>query len=391
LSWRERERASIVSRGAKGVRSSRTRRAALRMTHPPTFRSRVARPALFALGSLLCGSACALFVLKLQSEQGFLVDLKASQIGVRIDAWSGERTLISTPGYHLLLPGLQQIALFERSPIDLKLEAGNAQAGVPAGPTTVRSSDGSKFWFESLEVQHQLQPEHAVDALAAFGAARDRQQQLVGLLARAALGREYGRLAAHEVADPATIDTVKLECKRRMRDGLAPYGIELIQVTMPKPRFEREYERAIDERQLASQALDKVQGDLATLVAARPLRLEKVDRELLLAGKSLEVLGVQKLAQAESVEIARRAKTDAWALARRSEGESKSAELLANATARRESAVKSAEGLRAEVAALASAGDIAVRDVIIQRLGSIEFTLSPFQQDPQPSTSKGGQ
>lgn len=352
-------------------------------------RARAARVASFALAALACGTAAALLIQKYRSPQGFLVDLKSSQIGVRIDAWSGERTLVTTPGYHLLVPGLQQIALFERSPIDVELEGGTAQGAVPLGPTTVRSSDGSKFWFEAVTLQHQMRPEAALAALDAFGGEREREERLITLLARAALVREYGRLAAHEVADPATTDAKKLECKRRIREGLEPYGVELIQLAMPKARFEREYERAIDERQLAAQALDKTEGELKALEAARAVRLVKLDRELGLGEKGLQKLAIERRSQAESAEIERRGKADAWALARRAEGEAKATELAALAQARRENALALAAGLRAEVDALASGGELAVREEIVKRLASIEFTLSPFLEDPAP-VAKGG-
>jgi regulator of protease activity HflC (stomatin/prohibitin superfamily) len=348
------------------------------------FRARSTRAVSFVLAALGCGTAAALLIQKYRSPQGFLVDLKSSQIGVRIDAWSGERRLVTTPGYHLLVPGLQEIALFERSPIDIELKGGTAAGGVPIGPTTVRASDGSKFWFEAVALQTQMRPEHALAALDVFGGDRARENELIALVARAALVREYGRLAAHEVADPATTDAKKLECKKRMRESLEPYGVELIQFAMPKARFEREYERAIDERQLAAQALDKTEGELNSLVAARAVRLEKLDRELTLGEKTLAKLAIERRMQAEAAEIERRGKVDAWAVARRADGQAKATELAAVAQARRESALALAAGLRAEVDALASAGDLAVREAIVKRLATIEFTLSPFLEDPAP-------
>ncbi|MBM3976793.1 MAG: hypothetical protein FJ299_07365 [Planctomycetes bacterium] len=360
------------------------------MKLPTWMRTRTARAAFFCAAALSCGSAGALIVLKYQSPQGLLVDLKSSQIGVRFDAWSGERSLITTPGYHLLLPGLQQIALFERSPLDLVLASGAMQGPVPAGATTVRSSDGSKFWFEALSLQHQLRPERALGALDAFGGDARRQEQLVALIARAALGREYGKLAAHEVADPAVTDATKLDCRTRLRAGLEPYGLELIQLAMPKPRFEREYEKAIEERQLAAQALEKTETQLAALLAERPLRMEKVERELVLAQKGLTKLEIEKRLQADGQEIERRGKAETWALTRRAEGAAKAGELATYAQARRETALSQAAGLRAEVEALAGAGELAVREEIVKRLASFEFTLSPFLQDPTP-LAKGGQ
>lgn len=353
------------------------------------FRARATRVASFTLGALVCGTAAALLIQKYRSPQGFLVDLKSSQIGVRVDAWSGERTLVTTPGYHLLIPGLQQMALFERSPIDIELKGATAQGGIPTGPTTVRSSDGSKFWFESVALQHQLRPEQALAALDAFGGDRGREERLIALIARAALVREYGKLAAHEVADPATTDAKKLECRKRIREGLDPYGVELIQLAMPKARFEREYERAIDERQLAAQALDKTESQLNLLKAERVVRLEKLDRELTLGEKNLAKLAIERRSQAENNEIERRGKVGAWALSRRAEGQAKATELASIAQARRENARAIAAGLRAEVEALASAGDLAVREEIVKRLSSIEFTLSPFLEDPAP-LAKGG-
>jgi SPFH domain / Band 7 family len=360
-----------------------------RMKLPTWMRSRPARVAFFLSAALLCGSAGALLVLKYRSPQGLLVDLKSSQIGVRFDAWSGERALVTTPGYHLLLPGLQQIALFERSPLELVIASGPAQGPVPAGPTTVRSSDGSKFWFEALSLQHQLRPEQALAALDAFGGDARRQEQLIALIARAALARVYGEPAAHEVADPAVTDAKKLDCRERLRAGLEPFGVELIQLAMPKPRFEREYEKAIEERQLAAQAQDKIETELAGLVSARPLRLKKVERELVLNEKVLAKHAIEKRLQSEAQEIERRSKADTWALTRRAEGAAKADELGAFAQARRETALAQAAGLRAEVEALAGAGELAVREEIIKRLASIEFTLSPFLKDPA-ALAKGG-
>lgn len=358
--------------------------------HRPSVRRALRAGAQTLLALALIGAAA-----KAASPQGFLVRIEASQIGLAIDALRGRTRTVALPGYHLQLPWAQQMIVLDKGVLETVLKPGNVGASVPEGPTTVRAKDGSRFWFEDLQVQYQLEPERAAELLEHLGADPAAPRDLVQVAARAAIAEQHGRFEAAQAADPVTTDAAKLEARSQLAAELAPLGVSIVQITTPKPRFEREYEQAVDQRRSAVQDLEKVEGDLAQLGKNRAKLLQRAADETELARKVQSSQATQQISKAGAAELERRGKADAYAAQREAAATARAHELLAQAEALADAGAKNAEGLRAKVEAIGLGGATAVREELVKRLASVEFTLTPFLQDPAPRSgaivAQGGQ
>jgi hypothetical protein len=312
-----------------------------------------------------------------RSEQGFLVEIRPSQVGVRIDYLRGRVGLLSAPGYHVVVPWFQEVVVLERSPLEVVVSGELFQGKVPTGPSVVRARDGSRFWFEDLGAQVQLVPEHAPMQVELLGASSEREAEVVRASLRLAMRDAYGKLAAQEAADPAETEGARLACRATLADVLVPFGLEVLQVPAPRVRFERAYEQVIAQREVKSAELEQLSAKAADLLADRVIRMEQVENELELKRRELASALRRKQTEAEGTEEQRRSEVDAVVLARASATESEALKLELQAETLTLTYETGAAGLREQVAALAGNGHLAVVDELARRIGEVKIALAP--------------
>jgi len=202
--------------------------------------------------------------------------------------------------------------------------------------------------------------------------------------ARSILRDEFGRYSAEEVADPSGYKTATAEAKRRLNEALRPHGVEIFKIITPKPKFEATYEKAIEDRKVANQQVEKLKIEANQLLKERDRRLANIERdkateyELLLGTLEADRISAEK----DAVQVSMSA--DAWAITQRGAGQAEKDALLAQARGLETQARKEAEGLRARVEALAERGDILVRETLARKLASISFEIIPYRRDPAP-------
>ncbi len=331
---------------------------------------------LDALGGAVL-AALALFAFGLwRSGSWGLADVAPSEVAVKTDYLTGELTVIDEPGFHFVAPYFQSIDRLDRRPQLFLMEGETDKHANHVSYLTVRARDGSNFWFESMELQYRMVPS-AGDLVLRDSGAGDAFRRWTRSYARAVLRDEFGRYDAQDVADLAESQTAKAESMRRLNELLAPHGVEIVQIITPKPKFDRTYEKAIYDRKIANQEVEKLSAQLEQLLQERGQRLAKINKE-----KELELAEVRgqlehNRLKAEEKEIQTRSQADAYAALRVSDGEAKRAELLAEAESVAERLAKEAEGLAAAVESLAVGGEAAVRLALIERLGEIRFTVAP--------------
>jgi hypothetical protein len=315
-------------------------------------------------------------VLVLLSGSKGLVDVPPSHVAVRIDYLTGSLSVVEGPGFILHLPYLQEVRLLDRRPQVFEMQGDEDKSARHVRYLTVRAKDGSNFWFDSMEIPYRIRSSAAADVLRDSGEAEAFQAWLPAY-ARAVLGDEFGRYAAQDVANATESQAAKVDALRRLNDYLAPHGVEVVQITTPKPKFDRDYEKAIYDRKIANQEVEKLGAQIDQLSQERGQRLAKVRKE-----KEIELAGLKgSLAESalklEAQEIEVRGRADAYAKRRTLEGETRKAELLAQAASVRERGAREAEGLRELVAAVAQGGDAAVRAACVERLAGVRFRVSP--------------
>jgi len=310
-----------------------------------------------------------------------LVDIPPSKVAVRVDNVAGELTLVEGPGYVFHLPFAQSVELLDKRPKTFRMEGDTDKATGHQRQLSVRAADGSIFWFESMEISYRLMPEASARVLADSGPG-DAFERWLGAYARATLCDEYGRYEAQEIANLNESQTARDEARRRLNEFLEPHGVVVLQIATPKPKFDRDYEKAIYDRKIANQEVQKLAAQGDQLAQERGQRLAKIEKEKAIQLEALTGTLAEKRLNAEEQEIQVRGAAETFAIERAIEAESRRSELLAEAEGILDRAAKEAEGLAAMVDAIAAGGDTAVRLAFVERLKGVEFRLSTPDEKP---------
>jgi len=335
-------------------------------TTEPRVRKRMGLAAhLAALGGALVAALVGLWTLAYSATgQTGLARLQPSELGLVVDHLFGEVRVLERTGYHLFVPWLQEVQVFDRGIRTVRMGPGSEDAVA----VEVRARDGSTFAFTGLELVLRPNPERLPELAAHFGTSFIPQRRFAAAAARALIAEEFGRLGAQEAMDSQALATGRAATRERLAARLAPLGITLEELTTPKPRLEREVERAIDERKLAQAESERLRIELERELERRPRRIEALaaDQER----ERIELAGDQRRLQLE-LEAKNRDRVSKATGARRvreSEAQRRATELLATAQHIRTTGAREATRLGAEAAALEARGPLAVREALVEAL-----------------------
>jgi regulator of protease activity HflC (stomatin/prohibitin superfamily) len=351
-------------------------------------------PRRVRLGHLAVGALCSTSVvylsLKSAGGDGGLKVVAHDQLAVAVDYRTGNLAAIDQPGTRAFLPWFQDVVRLDRRPVEYVM-AGNERLDPNHVPRLlVRASDGTTYGFERVEIQYALdadQPQKALTEMGAGGAYRDG---LLDALARPVLRDAFGRLSPREAVLPAKKQAATEAVRTELGLALAPYGIEVLEVSVSKPIFSKKYEQTISRRRVADEDTERMGRELDELVRGQAARLTQLrGMETLKAQKELSKL---EAALAQARWVASRAVAEAEAdaratleVARRSRDEK-----LAEADARVETYAKENEGFRAQIGALAAQGELAVRAALIESLASVPVTVEPFESRDAANARQAG-
>lgn len=335
------------------------------------------------LGPLLVFAAMIGVMLAVTGRMG-LRSISHDQVAVKVNYLNGSRQVITTPGFQIYLPVVQEIFTFDRTPQKFLMEGQKTVGHNHVPYLTVRAKDGSNFWFESLEIQYALIPDMVGTVLEDSGSGEGFKHDWIRGYARSVLRDEFGKYSAVEVADPSNYQAARIECTSRLNQLLEPHGVVVIDVITPKPRFDGEYEHAIEERKVAEQDVERLREEEKRLLNERERRLAAVDKEKSIQEQAMLGELQQKLKEAERQAIQTRLAADEYSVKRKAEGEALRDERVAEAVGRRDAYEKEAQGIRDRALALEKRGEVVVREAIIEKLGGIRFTFLPYSRDSQP-------
>ena len=333
----------------------------------------------------------ALFVfIVFLTGRGGIVEVKDNEVAVIVNYLSGKSTVITTPGYKVFMPFANQAFKFDRTPNEFLME-GESRGVRPSESTTIvrkltaRANDGSNFWFEKLEIHYKLLEDQADVVLSDSGEGDAFKENWVRAYARSVLRDEFGRFSAEQVADPTNYDTATQTSRVRLNELLNPHGIEITQILTPKPQFEPKYEKAIEDRKIADQEVERLKEEFDRLDRDREKRLANIERDKNTLFEELkgELEGERIATERDKVKVEKEA--DAFKIAEVASGLAVEERQKQEALALEEQARKEAEGLRARVDALAKRGDILVREELARKLAQITFTIVPYRRDPTPT------
>jgi membrane protease subunit HflC len=334
-------------------------------------------------GAVVAFAIFLLVGLGLSGNLGFVV-VDDSEIAVTLNYVTGEREAITTPGVKTYIPFLQGVFKLDRTPQKYLMEGKGMRDDHHAPFLTVRASDGSNFWFESLEIQYAILPGAAVEVLDDSGLGDGFKRDWVRAYARSVLRDEFGRFSAVEVADPSSYQAARIRSTERLNEYLNPHGIEVLQILTPKPRFDPKYEKAIEDRKVADQDVERLKELENQLIQERAQQLALVEKEKEIEWQELQgdLVREQKEAEKESIFVQKGA--DRYKVTREAEGQAERDREFAEAEGLTAKYTKEAEGIRARAEALEKKGAVVVREALIAKLANIRFTLVPYNRDPSP-------
>jgi len=347
---------------------------------PPRWRRRVFEP-LVALA--LVPPLAVLWLRHATGESG-LAAIRDDQIAVLVDGWSGTSTVIDTPGYRPYLPWFQEVHAIDKSPNAFVFQ-GNAAVGVNHVPRLlVRANDGSSFWFEQLTLHYALRTDLAAHVLADSGGGEAFKEELLRAHARAILRDEFGRFAAGDAARPESLTLATRASLERLNAALEPHAIEVLEVSSPRPAFDKGYEDRINRRKVADQEVERLRTQVAAVAKNGELNAQRIRKDKDLELKRLEAnltrdIGAAGKERVRALAEADNAYADKVSQARtvKAEKELQAAVLTAKYRGLAEDARARAEDVRRH-------GTGAVRAALVENLSGIQFQLVPYSRDPAP-------
>ena len=200
------------------------------------------------------------------------------------------------------------------------------------------------------------------------------------MLATAALRDSFGALDSEEVADAFRARSALDEARAVLDRLLARHGLELLQVVAPQPRFDREYEHAIEQRKLLEQEAERLESERAAFPDKLATMLEQTAANEALSDEMLESELAALVAKERTKVAAMVPAAQLYAGQRRAAAEAERARLEAEAASAREIGAAVAASLAAEIGAFEAHGDLAVREALIERLDSIRFEVAPTRE-----------
>ncbi len=341
-------------------------------------------PAKVLLGGCLVVAAVGTFLILGVSGNLGVVTVEDSEVAVKINFLSGDKEVLTTPGYKLYVPFLQGVYKLDRTPQQFLMEGTGSKGDNTAPFLTVRASDGSNFRFESLEIQYEILPGSADLIIEDSGIQDGFKRDWIRAFARSVLRDEFGRFSAVEVADPSSYTTARERSTQRLNEFLEPHGIVIKRIITPKPRFDPRYEEAIEERKVADQEVERLKQREAQLLQEREQELALVKKEKEIQWEELqgELKKLELESQRDAIQITKEA--DRYKVTREAEGQQVLDRLTAEAEGLTAKYTKEAEGIQARATALEARGRVVVREALIKKLANIRFTLVPYSRDPQP-------
>lgn len=139
--------------------------------------------------------------------------------------------------------------------------------------------------------------------------------------ARSILRDEFGRESTIAVSDPTTYGSAANRAKERMNAELGPMGIQIMQLVTPRPRFNESYERAIEERNALSNALEVIKSNLDRAETERSRQLAEVDQKQNKVIQESRASLENELAQAVAAQAQTKQEADTCAIAQVAEGQ----------------------------------------------------------------------
>lgn len=212
-------------------------------------------------GFILPGLTILVLLGFLLSDQGGFIEVYPGEVAVKYNnsgcSWLGKPAeVIHEQGVITFLPLFQRVEKLDASPQIFVMEGATDINDNHTRRLRVRDSEGSSFTFERVEIHYQLIPSEAANVIANNGPGDDYKWRALQVHAREILRNEFGKYTFIAIADPGTYGEATNNAQEALNKRLTPLGLQVANILTPKPKFDQRVERAIEERQTASQEVE---------------------------------------------------------------------------------------------------------------------------------------
>ena len=315
-----------------------------------------------------------------------MVEVQPGEAAVVYNTITGSEEVVIDQGTLTFLPFFQRVRRINVEPqvltMDLSDKGTDPNHDVRL---TVRAKDGSEFWFDELEIHYQISGNMANVVQSKHGPGH-AYSAAVRINAREILRDEFGRYTFLEAADPSSYQTATLQATQRLNQRLNGTGIQVTLIKTPRPRFDDDVEKAINDRQTAQQEVRVQERERERLVKQRDRRVQAVRQTKNAEFQADRAKLEAELKQAEAEMVDAKTDADTYNIERRADADALRAEKFTEAEGIKTAAIENAKALKAEIEAVGAAGpgllDRVIAESVMPQIERIE--AAPYTRASHP-------
>jgi regulator of protease activity HflC (stomatin/prohibitin superfamily) len=327
------------------------------------------------------GAALALLILMTTS----FTAIEPGQVAVRVNNVTGGTVTVTQPGWITRMPfGIHSVYVLDASPQTFSMHGAKQVDDLNVGELTVRASDGSNFHFSDTTIIFQIAGDEAQTVIRDTGELRGFVKWMPPY-ARSILRDEFGRESTISVSNPTKFGEATERAKARLNETLGPHGIVVTQIVTPRPQFNDEYEKLIEERNKLGNQLEVIKSNLAAAQTSRERRLAEVNRDQnrLIQEKRTELESALATAIAEQANATR--ESDTYKISQVAAGQASLSAAKQQAAELRGQLDANFRARKAEIDAFRTQPVERVMERLGERLRGVTIAIEPWANDANPS------
>jgi len=303
-----------------------------------------------------------------------------------LSLFGDQQRVIQEQGTFTFIPFVQRVEKMDIRPQVLKMEGSKQTDLNHVKRLTVRAADGSRLWFDRLEIHYQTIPSLTDKLISHHGKGDAYKEHALAVHSREVLRNEFGRYTFLQMADPSTYGVATSQARDILNTRLEPYGLVITQLITPKPRFRPEVEKAIEDRQSSEQEVEVQKEKRQRMLKQKDRKIRDVRQTKNGEEKALlaQLEGNKK--EAENSAVATRREADKYSINTTAVCEAERDATVTRATANEVAYRKEAEALAAKINAVGSRGadvlNLEIAEHVFPQL--VGITASPISQPSTP-------
>ena len=307
-------------------------------------------------------------------------DIEPGEAAVKVNNLTGSQTPVTRPGWTTRIPLLHSVYVLDAKPQTFSMKGEAEVDALHVSELSVRASDGSNFHFTDTTIIFQLVPSSVVKAVSDAGGENGFLYWMKPY-ARAVLRDEFGKESTVDVSDPTTYGVAASRAKVRLNESLKKHGVMVTQLVTPRPRFNKAYEKAIEDRNGLNNELEVIRSNLNRAETNRDRVLAEVDQEKnkIIQEKRASLEADLARAVARQAQVKREA--DTYLISKIAEGQAALSAANRKATELQGELNAKLEAKRAEIAAFRNQPVERVMERIGEKLSGVTIEIQPWSDD----------